>query len=388
MSKIIFIAIFSVIELLVFASDLTKPPGSAAGPIIGSDTVCFNLIPPQIIPPEVYSVPDLGDGWSYQWQSAGNIISAQGNDSIYIDWTNIPAGPGGFIPNAVSVIATDPNGIESAPAYFDLTIFYVNPTITPIGPFCLMDECVFLQATPTGGVFNGDGVNGNQFCPQQANNVLQSPFGNYVTYTYSQSGCTFSTGVNVLVYEQPGISNILVLNLTQSYLPNGETIEVCEGDSINRVYGISALDQGINEWTVLGNTIQSPDLNMYWTPLNQPGVYQISVVRYNGISLIHGGDGCPSDPRYTTVTIECSVDVDELTRDIEVWPNPFNSIINIQAPSNSGVVRIYSVCGNLVYQSKYTKSNLNIESDFLPKGTYFITLTEDNGMFLKKKIVK
>lgn len=385
---LVLLVLFASVSLHASSQNLTNPPEPAVGPIIGSDTVCFNIIPPQIIPPEIYSVTDLGKGWSYQWQSAGNIISAQGNDSIYIDWTNIPTSPGGFIPNAVSVIATDANGIESAPAYFDLSIFYVNPTITPIGPFCLADECIMLQATPMGGIFSGEAVTGNQFCPQQANNVLQSPFGNYVTYTYTQSGCAFSTAVNVLVYEQPGISNILVLNLTQSYLPNGEILEVCEGDSINRIYGIAASNQGINEWTVLGNTIQSPMLDMYWSQMNQPATYTISVVRYNGQSLIHGGNGCPSEPRTTTVTIECSTSVTESINDVDVWPNPVNGVININTPSPSGVVRIFAVDGSCVYQSNYNSSNFNIGSDFLANGTYVITLIDDIGVFYSRKIIR
>jgi hypothetical protein len=386
---IVLLVLFASVSVRATSQNLTNPPDPTVGPIIGSDTVCYNSIWPNVIPLEIYSVPDLGEGWSYQWQSVGNIISAQGNDSIYIDWTNIPTSPGGFIPNAVSVIAIDSNGIVSPQASFDITIFYTFPTITPIGPLCVQGECVTLQATPAGGVFSGDGVTGNQFCPQQTNTLSLLPYNNVITYTYTQSGCSFSTYLpNVLVYSNQEISNIVVLNLTQSYLPNGETLEVCEGDSIHRVYGVAANLQGINKWTVAGDTIQSPTLDMHWNQWNEPGTYTISVVRLNNQCLAQGGTGCPAEPRTTTVTIECPVYISELINDVNVWPNPVNDMINFNTPSNSGVVRIYAIDGTCVNETNYISSTFNIDSDFLAEGTYVITITDNSGMFYSRKIIK
>ncbi len=386
---LVLFVLFACVSLQVTSQNLTNPPNPTVGPIIGSDTVCYNIIWPNVIPPEIYSVPDLGEGWSYQWQSVGNIISAQGNDTIYVDWTNNPTAPSGFVPNAVSVIAIDPNGSVSPQASFDITIFYTFPSITPIGPLCVQGECVTLEATPAGGVFSGDGVTGNQFCPQQTNTFSLLPYNNVVHYTYTQSGCSFSTYLpNVLVYSFQEISNIVVQNLTQSYLPNGETLEVCEGDSVHRVYGVAASFQGTNEWTVAGNTTQSPTLDIYWNQWNEPGVYTISVVRLNNQSLAQGGNGCPAEPRTTTVTIECATSVNELIHDVDVWPNPVNGVININTPSPSGVVRIYAVDGSCVYQSNYNSSNFNLDSDFLANGTYVITLIDDRGTFYSRKIIK
>jgi hypothetical protein len=386
---LVLFVLFASVSLHASSQNLTNPPDPTVGPIIGSDTVCYNIIWPNVIPPEIYSVTDLGEGWSYQWQSAGNIISAQGNDTVYVDWTNTPTAPSGFVPNAVSVIAIDPNGSVSPQASFDLTIFYTFPSITPIGPLCVQGECVTLQATPAGGVFSGDGVTGNQFCPQQTNTLTLLPYNNVVYYTYTQSGCSFSTYLpNVLVYSYQEISNIVVLNLTQSYLPNGETIEVCEGDSVYRIYGVAANYQGTNEWTVAGNTIQSPNLDMYWNQLYEPGTYTISVVRLNNQSLAQGGTGCPAEPRTTTVTIECPVYVSELINEVNVWLNPVNEVLNFNTPSASGVVRIYAIDGRCVNETNYISSTFNIDSDFLAEGTYVITITDNSRMFYSRKIIK
>ena len=117
-------------------------------------------------------------------------------------------------------------------------------------------------------------------------------------------------------------------------------------------------------------------------------MHTISVVRLNNQSLAQGGNGCPAEPRTTTVTIECATSVNELIHDVDVWPNPVNGVININTPSPSGVVRIYAVDGSCVYQSNYNSSNFNLDSDFLANGTYVITLIDDRGTFYSRKIIK
>jgi hypothetical protein len=163
---------------------------------------------------------------------------------------------------------------------------------------------------------------------------------------------------------------------------------VCEGDSIHRVYGVAYNLQGTNEWTVAGNTIQSPNLDMYWNQLYEPGTYTISVVRLNNQSLAQGGTGCPAEPRTTTVTIECPVYVSELINEVNVWLNPVNEVLNFNTPSTSGVVRIYAIDGRCVNETNYISSTFNIDSDFLAEGTYVITITDNSGMFYSRKIIK
>ena len=79
----------------------------------------------------------------------------------------------------------------------------VIPTITPIGPFCVTAPCVSLAAIPVGGVWSGNGVVGNQFCPGTA-----GPGGSTITYTYTQSGCSFVATTNTGVSPQPVLSPI------------------------------------------------------------------------------------------------------------------------------------------------------------------------------------
>jgi hypothetical protein len=84
----------------------------------------------------------------------------------------------------------------------------------------------------------------------------------------------------------------------------------------------------------------------------------------------------------------CTVDVTELTNNVKVWPNPISGIVNINTPSNSGMLRIMSIDGRCVHQEKYFTNNIQFDSEILSNGTYVITLTDDSGKFYTTRIIK
>jgi len=85
---------------------------------------------------------------------------------------------------------------------------------------------------------------------------------------------------------------------------------------------------------------------------------------------------------------EYTVGVTELTNNVKVWPNPISGIMNINTPSNSGVLRIMSIDGRCVHQEKYFTNNIQFDSELLSSGTYVITLTDDSGKFYTTRIIK
>jgi gliding motility-associated-like protein len=249
---------------------LINPPPVIANPIIGSDTACYQSIN------NIYTTTDLGVGYTYQWTSVGNITSSQGNDSVVVDWSGFPSG---FIPNAVDMVAISPNGCTSLPVSFDVNIFNVLPVITPSGPFCSNDEFSTLSATPIGGTFSGIGLIGNDFYPSNADTL-----NNIITYTYTQSGCVFDTTTNIIVYENPQISQIS---------PYNDFFELCDGDTMSSVYSVvSTLPGGYNEWSFSNNTTQSTNFNITWDSF---GMFPLSVVNWV--------NGCPSNQEQTVITI-------------------------------------------------------------------------------------
>jgi gliding motility-associated-like protein len=218
----------------------------------------------------------MGNGFIYTWMSNSNITGGQGTETISTDWSQLPSG---FYQNSVSVYTTNQNGCYSDTSYFNTFILNINPTITPIGPFCSYDGCVSLNASPLGGVFSGDNVLNNQFCPSP-NNIL-----NNVTYTYNQSNCIFDTTINVTVNPQP-----IILPIT----PSDEFFELCEGDSLPKVYTTSSNLSGLFDWIINNDTIEGNPISYTWL---QEGLYTITVTQTSDY-------GCISQPQQTTISID------------------------------------------------------------------------------------
>ena len=302
---------------------LQNPQPVIVNPIIASDTVCYqsnNVI---------YSTIDLGLGYSYQWSSVGNIVSPQGNDSVVIDWSGLPAG---FIPNAVDLIAVNQLGCESLPVSFDINIFNLLPTITPVGPYCSNDEFTTLNGTPIGGVFSGPGVMGNDFYPSNADTL-----DNIITYTYTQSSCVFDTTLNIIVYEQPILSQIT---------PYNEFFELCDGDSIPSVYSVtSTVLGGYNEWTLAGNTTESENFNIAWDAV---GMFTLSVVNYV--------NGCPSPQEQTVIeVVQCPQDIfyipNSFTPDGDEHNNMWKPIITSGFDVYNYTLTLYNRWGEVIFVS-------------------------------------
>lgn len=249
--------------------NLVDPPQIIMNPITGEDTICYlsNL--------ETYSTPSMGNGYTYFWESSSTIIGGQGSETIDTDWSLLPSG---FYQDSISVYSTDINGCFSDTSYFSPFILNINPTINPIGPFCSYDVCVDLVGSPSGGVFGGDNVNGTQFCPS-INNIL-----NNVIYTYTQSACIFDTNINVTVNPEPFITSIV---------PSDEFFELCEGDSLPKVYTTSSNLPGVYEWTINGDTLYVNPSSYTWY---EEGIYLITVFQTS--------NGCISQTEQTTITID------------------------------------------------------------------------------------
>lgn len=157
------------------------------------DTVCYQS--PTL---STYSIPSVGAG-TYTWTipACATLISGQGTNSIQVNWS---ACPPGLINNAITVAYSSVAGCPALPVTLNVLIYQVIPVITPVGPFCANDPCITLTANPLGGTWSGIGVTGNQFCPGVTNTLI--------TYTYTQSGCSFSANTGAVINPVPVLSPI------------------------------------------------------------------------------------------------------------------------------------------------------------------------------------
>ena len=305
------------------STTLIDPPMITINSITGSDTVCYNSI---TNPYGITSVfPNLGYAWT---STIGNITSGQGTNQINLDVNGIP---GGTYSNAISVIGVSQLGCQSLPTYFSLVDLNIFPIIDPAGPFCEYDDCVNLTANPAGGLFAGNNIWFNQYCPDNGFIGIDN-----VSYAYTQSGCVFMDSIDIQVYPRPTVSSIL---------PYNDFFEICEGDSVLSTYTVATSATGYNEWTFMNQTYQVENLNLTW---NSPGTFDVSVV--------HWDNGCVSLPQSTNVTVTLCPQMlyyipNSFTPDGNEHNNVFNWVFTSGFNPASFNARIYNRWGELIFES-------------------------------------
>jgi len=155
---------------------------------INPDTVCYQT------GGSIYEVQNTV-GLTYIWNTttSGIITGGQGTNQITVDWST--SNPG-LIVGGVQVQASNNIGCLSPVVTLDVFIYDVNPTLTLLPNMCEGGSCVPLNGIPAGGVWSGNGVILNEFCP-----INSGQFN--LTYTYSNAGCTFVSVMLVDVLPQP-----------------------------------------------------------------------------------------------------------------------------------------------------------------------------------------
>ncbi len=73
--------------------------------------------------------------------------------------------------------------------------------------------------------------------------------------------------------------------------------------------------------------------------------------------------------------------------DVNLYPNPINTILNIESSIEIETIEIYSILGQKVYQEKIKEQNIKIELSFLLKGSYILSIQGKNSKS-NHKIIK
>lgn len=73
---------------------------------------------------------------------------------------------------------------------------------------------------------------------------------------------------------------------------------------------------------------------------------------------------------------------------ISVYPNPFNSVLNVKSDSQLSGLKVFSIDGRAVYQCNETKNEYEITSANFKPGVYVITVLDGNSMPFTQKVIK
>ena len=174
----------------------------APGAIAASQSICYNFIPA----PFTNSVsPSGGAGnYSFQWQIQPGCAGP---------WSNIPSATSNIYTQTTPLIQTtcyrrQVSDLCGGPLNSNVITVTVYPqTVVSFtglaGPYCIDQSApVPLTGTPPGGIFTGNGIQGNTFVPYFA-----AVGNNVITYTYTDgNGCVNSQSHTVIVTGLPVVS--------------------------------------------------------------------------------------------------------------------------------------------------------------------------------------
>lgn len=84
-----------------------------------------------------------------------------------------------------------------------------------------------------------------------------------------------------------------------------------------------------------------------------------------------------------------AANLDEVSQGVvRLYPNPVNDQLTINTESTIEQVKIYSLNGRLVHESKPNVSLTSIDLDYLPKGVYSVEIQLENEVVLLERVVK
>ncbi len=230
------------------------------------------------------------------------------------------------------------------------------------GELCENDQPISLPiATPSGGVYSGNGVSGSNFDPSiSGNGTFQ------VTYTFtSAEGCEASAFQPVVVNETPVV-----------------TLGALSGTCVD--YAAFALTGG----SPSGGNYAGPGVGV--GGIFDPAIAGVGAhtITYNFISA----EGCDGTAQQTISVDACASiqEIDEINA--LIYPNPANEIIHVVLDNKNNeklTISLISLDGKEVLINESNQQNIHLElsiSEF-SKGIYFVQIQSDSGKMNKKVVL-
>ncbi len=227
---------------------------------------------------------DLAFGYeiSYTINGGSPITASQIGNEFEVEGLNL----GDVVEITVIAIGDDPcgNGLEGVATCTvedcpELALSIDNLSDT----YCSDEGIIVLEATPTGGIFSGEGVNGNELNLATVNGNISIQY----AYTDPSNDCTYNTSIGLTVIEVP-IADFEIDPMTLCADGNMEAIVTFTGEA--------PLDATFN-WNFGGGTA-SPG-----TGFGPHTVTWTDAQANNEISLEIDNEGCTSNTAIENVTL-------------------------------------------------------------------------------------
>lgn len=292
-------------------------------------------------------------------------------------------------------------------------------TATGTGPFTYLWSNAQTTQTATGLIANTYTVTvtGAGGCTAQTTVIVTQPTvisasATATTPTFCIGGCT-----NLNINASGGTPGYTYLwmpgsltTATPNVCPTATTIYTCTVTDANACTQNATTTVTVNALPTVSMNAASTNTCVQWTTdlltgTPSGGVFSGTAVTGNNFNPSVAGvgsytitytytdvNGCTNTANtIITVGLCTNVSSSEVENSLVIYPNPFSSSITVSVVSSSGVensaLAIYNILGEVVFETDASHSlSMTIDMSELASGIYFIKVTSDEGVIMKKVI--
>jgi hypothetical protein len=285
---------------------------------------------------------------SYQWRLGVNAITGA-SDSVYTI-AQVHSGNAG---NYTIIVTNACGTVTSTPAILTVDSLPIITT-EPIAQSVCAGNGLSMSLVATGGTsyqwsLNNSAITGATNATYSIASATNANAGNYSAIVANNCGSSYSDTVALTVNPLP----VPVITETGLVLTTGAF--------------------STYQWIKNGTDISAATQSSYTVSVD--GTYQVRVT---------DGNGCTGT---SDTVIISGLGVKNLANanGIEIYPNPAQSVVNIDAPGDVNVV-LKDLAGKAITEEKHAKK---IDLSKLPNGVYMLTISNDLGQVLMvQKLVK
>lgn len=303
---------------------------------------------------------DAQEGWAVGYNGAVLHTYDAGNT-----WYN--ENLSGFTNTPYNSIATIPGGGAYIVGNSSLEFQYED-NCNPVAPtdYSTSAELAYCAGTNTSSILMAGGKGKISW--------YDAPTGG----TYLGSGNTYTTPSNLT-----SSANYYVQDSTCAASASRTLIEL----SVSSTIPTATITQNITEFTAIETGVTYQWIECDSNAFIAGATNQNYIATFDGnFAVIVNQNGCEMQSNCIDVFLQTEDLINETN--VELYPNPANDLITVKIPEGqTGLVRVLSTDGILVYEEKLESSIFNVDLSAFANGMYYITFELDNEIISRNFIV-